>query len=137
MQGQYVSKNYYTYVQRIASIASAASANGAFNVDGDSDFYWTKLCVYALDGSNGTTVLEQLLAGVTLLLRNETSGRAYSSAAVPLAMIAGDGRLPFILPMETFWPAKATISYDLANITDDTTYAPFYLAFIGYKAFLA
>lgn len=132
----YAAKNTYFYVTSIAaSLAAAASTSSSFNIDGDSDFFWTKLNAYAQVASDGTTVSAQQLPGVTIVVTNTTTGRQYMNAATPLAAISGSGGLPFILPMETFFPAKATITVDYANITDGIAYSQLYLVFVGIKAF--
>lgn len=133
----YAAKNSFVYLTSIAAaLAAAGSTSSSFNIDGDSDFFWSKLNVYAQVASDGTTIDTEQLAGVTIVITNTTSGRQYMNTAVPLPLIAGNGKLPFILPMQTFFPAKATITVDYANITDNTTYSQLFLGFVGIKAFI-
>lgn len=134
---QYAAKNTFFYVTSIAaSLAAAGSTSSSFNIDGDSDFFWTKLNAFAMSADDGTVVDAQELPGVTVIITNQTSGRRYMNSATPLPSISGSGGLPFILPMETYFPAKATITVDYQNITDNKTYTDLYLVFVGIKAFL-
>lgn len=133
----YAAKNSFFYVTNIAaSLAAAGSTSSSFNIDGDSDFFWTKLQAFAQVGSDGSTVSAQQLPGVSIIITNQTSGRQYMNQATPIAAISGSGGLPFILPMETYFPAKATITVDYQNITDNTAYSQLFLVFVGIKAFL-
>jgi hypothetical protein len=135
LQG-YTAKNFYIYnVATTASLTAGNSTTVSFNVDGDSDFFWTKFNAFANDGNSGTTYSAQDLPGVTALITNTTSGRNYSSTAVPLPNYAGTAQFPFILPQMTFVPAKANIQIQLLNITAGTTYTVIHLSFIGIKAF--
>lgn len=135
---RYSAKNSFVYQSGIAaSLGTSGSTASTFNIDGDSDFFWTKFCAYALVSDDGTTYSAQVLPAVTIIITNTTNGRQYMNAAVPLANIAGTAQLPFILPQVTFFPSKATISIQYQNISDNATYSVLSLSFIGIKAFLA
>lgn len=132
----YTSKNFFVYeVFTTSTLTSGSSTTVNFTTDGDSDFFWTKLNAFANVADDGTTYSAQELPGVTALINNTTSGRNYSTAAVPLPNIAGTAQFPFILPQITFIPAKANIQIQLANITDNKSYTVIHLSFIGVKAF--
>ena len=134
----YRAKNSFTYVtpDLSASLAPAASTTFSFNIDGDSDFFWTKLTAFANIGNDGTDYSTQELPGVTLLITNNTTGRNYSNNPVALASYAGTAQLPFIVPMMTYWQSKATITIAVANVTDNDTYTRLQLAFHGIKGYL-
>lgn len=132
----YVTKNSFTYMTSIAaSLAPAGSTTSTFNIDGDSDFFWTKLNVHATTGNDATTFDAEVLPEVNIIITNTTSGRQYMNQATPVSSIGGNGRLPFLLPMVTYFPAKATIQISYLNASDNATYTTLYLSFIGIKAF--
>lgn len=134
---KYVSKNAFTYGTSIsAPLAPNASATSSFNIDGDSDFYWSKLAVHGVSGDDGTTYDAELLPEVNIIITNTTTGRQFMNQGIPVSSIAGNGRLPFILPMVTYFPAKSTIKIDYLNASDNQTFSDLYLSFIGIKAFL-
>lgn len=136
-ESKYVAKAFFTYDLHItSSLANAASTTVSLNVAADSDFYWSKTAIYAQSASDGTTQANQLVPGVTLLITNTITGRQYMNEATPAANIAGTAQLPFILPMRTLWESMTTITVQIANVTDNTTYSELYLSFIGIKAFL-
>lgn len=134
----YVAKMAFTYEADTAASFAATSGSAilTFNIDGDSDFFWTKTAVFALVGSAGTDVQSQEVPAVTALVTNTTNGRSYSNNPVPLPSMAGSGQLPYILPQVTYWPAKATITVQLAAISTNKTYSSIRISFHGIKAFL-
>jgi len=131
----YAARNFFTYETDIlAALNPGAPSNLTFNIAGDSDFFWTKFAAFALVGGAATTRDTDQLPAVTVLITNTTTGRQYSSSAVPLPNIAGTGVLPFILPQITMWQRKSTIQVQLQNI-GNATYTNLMLSFHGIKAF--
>lgn len=133
----YKAKNSFTYVtpDLSASLAPAASTSFSFNIDGDADFFWTKLTAFANVANDGTSYSLQELPGITALITNNETGRNYSNGAVALPGYAGTAQLPFVLPMMTYWQAKSTLTISVTNVTDDTTYTRLQLQFHGIKAY--
>jgi hypothetical protein len=132
----YVGSTFFAYESDIpsAGLAAGASTQLSFNVAGDSDFFWTKFCAFALVGGAATTRTNDQLPAVTLSITNTTTGRQYSNAPVPLANMAGTGVFPFILPMVVLWQAFATIQINLSN-EGNTAYSNLQLTFFGIKAY--
>jgi hypothetical protein len=134
---KYSARTFFNYESDItATLAAGVSVTQSFNIAGDSDFFWTKFCVFAEVGGAATTASAAQVPDVTMLLINTTTGRQYSSSATPLANMAGNGQFPFILPMITMWQAKSTISVQLAN-QGNAAYTNLQLSFLGIKAFFA
>ncbi len=132
----YASRNFFAYEADLPAgqtLAPAGTVQLTFNIAGDSDFFWTKFAVSGLVDGAAASVAE--VTAVSMLLTNTTTGRQYSSSAVPLSNMAGTGQLPFILPQITMWQRKSTIVAQLLNLSSDTTYSNFYLSFLGIKAF--
>jgi len=133
--GNYVASTFFTYESDIVATLDAGDATQlTFNIAGDSDFFWTKFCAFALVGGAATTRSADQLPAVTMLLTNTTTGRQYSNNPVPLPNMAGNGVFPFILPMVVLWQAFATIQINLAN-EGNADYSNLQLSFIGIKAF--
>jgi hypothetical protein len=133
----YASRNFFVYESDFpagVSLAPGQSVNETFNIAGDSDFFWTKFAVSSL-ASDGDASGIAAVPALNILITNTTTGRQYSTSAVPLANIAGTGKLPFILPQITMWQRKSTIQVALQNLSSDTTYAAVFLSFLGIKAF--
>ena len=135
---KYFYKDDFTYnVGLTGSLAANASQSTTFNIDGDSDFFLVKTTVHALVADDGTTYSANILASVTVLITDTTSGRALMNEPVPLPNVAGTAQLPFIWPIVRLFAAKSTIKVDFANMTDNTTYSDIELSFVGIKAFFA
>ncbi len=126
---QYTARNFYIYeVATTASLAPGNSTSLNFTVDKDSDFFWTKFNAFANQGNDGTVYSLQELPGVSALITNTSSGRNFSSAAVPLPNMAGTAQFPFILPQMTLIPATSSIQIQLNNFTDNDTYTLIHLS---------
>jgi hypothetical protein len=138
----YLFRSFYNYeVDTLPQYPAGLAPNGGqavvtFNIAKDSDFFWTKLGVFASVGADGTVVSNEQLPSVNILLVNATNGRQYMNAPTPIANVSGSGRLPFILPVATLWEALTTIQVTLQNVSDNLTYSNIQLSFLGIKAFL-
>ncbi len=130
----YLKKDFFTYVTGpAATLAVAGSTTSTFNIDGDSDFFWTKMCSFALSADSGGTYLELAVASVDIIITDTTSGRQLMNSQVPVSSIAGTGQIPFILPIERYMESKSTIKVDYFNVGVEITLLR--LSFIGIKAF--
>lgn len=133
----YVARTYFVYESdTTATLNAGTGVPLTFNIAGDSDFFWTKFTAFALVGSTATTRSADQLPAVTALVTNTTTGRSYSSSAVPLPNQAGTAQFPFILPQITLWPKKSTIQIQLQNV-GNANYTNIFLSFMGIKAFTA
>ena len=106
-------------------------------LDADSDFLWQKFTVYADVGDDGQAADTAVVPGITITIKDTASGRDLMNNAVPLAALAGNGQLPFILPTPKIFQSRGTIQVNVQNITDNITYSSLYLEFIGTKLFLS
>lgn len=135
--GRYLKKDDFTYVTGpAATLNAAASTTSTYNIDGDSDFFWTKACVFALSTDFDGTYFTQTLPAVDIIITDTTSGRQLMNSQVPITSVAGTGQIPFILPIERFFAAKSTVKIDYFNV-GDANITLLRLSFIGIKAFIA
>lgn len=131
---QYGAKDYFVYSAVLnGGLASGATDVASFNVDKDSDFLWTKATYWATDGT-GVTSATRLIPGVTITIKDTTSGRDIMTAPVPIPAMFGTGELPFILPVPKLLPATSTITVNFASL-DDANYSYIGLFFHGPKLF--
>lgn len=121
----YFAKDFFTYEVDITStIAASGSTTSTFTVQADSDFLWTK-AAYIQTGT-----------GVPAILIQDTgSGRNLMTQAVPVASIFGTGQLPFILPRQRIFVARATVTVTITNLDAVNTITSLRLSFIGEKGF--
>ena len=133
---RYLKKDFFTYVTGpAAALASSGSTSSTFNIDGDSDFFWTKFTVFALSTDFDGTYLTQTLPSVDITITDTTSGRQLMNSQVPVSSIAGTGQIPFILPIERYMESKSTIKIDYFN-SGSVEMTLLRLSFIGIKAFI-
>jgi hypothetical protein len=133
---EYGAKDYFVYsIVRPAGIAPAGTDAGSFNVDQDSDFLWQKATYFVMVANDGFLDGTRPIPGITVTIKDTTSGRDIMTTPVPIPAMFGTGELPFILPVPKLLPKVSTITVNFANITDNTTYSYVGLFFHGQKLF--
>lgn len=133
LQALFGIRDFFVYELDFTALAAAGTATGSFTVQADSNFLWQYGAYYADKANDGTTVANQEVAGCTVTIQDQSSGRQLMSAAVPVPSIFGNGNLPFLLPTPRFFRAQTQVSVNIANITDAITYTRVMLQFIGTK----
>lgn len=134
---KYMAKDFFVYqIPFTSAIAAGGQATNQVTLDADADFLWQKFTCYAAVGSDGQTESTRVVPGLSVIITDTASGRQLMNSAVPLAALIGTGPLPFILPTPKIFQSRGTISAQLQNLTDNTTYSQVYLAFVGTKLFL-
>lgn len=134
---KYMAKDFFVYqIGFTAALAPAGTASSQVTLDADSDFLWQKFTGYAQVASDGMTASSLVVPGVSVVITDTASGRQLMNAAVPLPALMGTGPLPFILPTPKIFQSRGTITVNITNITDNTTYSELFLDFVGTKLFL-
>lgn len=125
-------EDYYVYLSSFGNIATTASATANIQVQADASFEW--LMSTCSGNLNGVTqpASDASIIPVTVQIIDTGAGRSLSSAGVPINMIAGTGKQPYILPISRIFQANATIQVTATNYGADT-WNNLYLAFIGRK----
>ena len=124
-QDPYFAKDFFVYeLDMTVSLAALATTTLNFTIQADSDFLWTK----------GTFI--QTGTGVPAIIIQDTgSGRNLSTQAVPVANFFGTGQLPFILPRQRIFVARATVNVTVTNLDAVNAVTTLRLSFIGEKGF--
>lgn len=131
---QYVN-DFYVYSALIASIAAGAQQTVNISIEADSDFTWIKSTVFAALAGAAQTDATAVLPQATVQVQDSGSGRLLQNIAIPVSSIAGNGQLPFVLPIPRVFKARSTISLTFANISAAETYTNLRFALIGFKTF--
>jgi len=129
-----INKDFYVYEQDFDLLASGSSATGNVNIQADSDFVLQKLTVFADIAGAAQLSDSRVVPLCSLQVTDSGSGRQLFESAVPVPAIFGNGELPFILPTPKLFPARSTITLNVANFSAATTYN-LKFALIGYKVF--
>ena len=127
---------YYIYqTPNIASLANGASSTNVIQFDIDSVFCWMRLtCVPDIAGAVQTTS-STVLPLVTLQITDTGSGTNFFNNPVPLPNVAGDARLPYVLPTPQFIQPAASLQFAFTNYSAATTYANLRLQLHGFKVY--
>lgn len=116
------------------AVVAGTAAQGAIQIQADSDFELTKFTMFADIGLANETESSRVLPLVTIQITDTGTGRALFSSPVPIPAIMGDGRIPFILPVPKIFSANASVAVQVANFSGATDYN-LRLCLIGAKIF--
>ena len=117
------------------SLANGSTLTDSITIQADSDFVLRKITYFADIAGAAQTESGRIVALVNCNLTDNASGRSLMSEAVPLDAIAGEGKLPSIIPLEgRLFKSKSTVTMDLNNFSSSTTYK-IRVVLAGYKVF--
>ncbi len=134
-QKQFI-KDHYIYIADFGTINFGDTATTAINIETDAEFILVKMGAQATIAGAAQTSDSRVIPLCDLTINDTGSGRNLQNSAVPLDLITGDGKLPFVFPVPRKFRQNATITLTLLNITAATNYADVKIALIGYKKFL-
>ncbi len=98
----------------------------------DSDFVCTGLSGYGrIQGDTMLTQNPAMLCQIT----DEASGRTFWDRPAPMAMIAGQGGFPFMLPSPWVIRPRSTVRVDATAARAGATFNGFYFVFHGGRIF--
>lgn len=134
--GQKYVNDHYIYVAEITSTLNAgAQQTVTINIEADSNFTWVKSAVFASLAGAAQTQATQVLPQVEVQIQDSGSGRLLQNLPVPVSSMAGNGQLPFVLPVPRLFKARSTISFTFTNNSAAENYSVFALSLIGFKTF--
>jgi hypothetical protein len=128
---------FFTYqTPNIASLANGASSgNQIIQFDNNSTFLWLRATVVADIAGAVQTNSTEVIPLCTIQITDTGNGMSFMNAPIPLAAIAGEARLPFILPVPQFIQPNASYSFNFTNYSAATTYANLRYQLIGFRMF--
>jgi hypothetical protein len=130
-----LAEDFFVYLVSIGNLAAAAAAIGNVQIQADADFEWQMTSFFAVEhGAVAGQMLDTVQIPITVQITDSGTSRMLLSAPVPLSMIAGIGRQPFILPVPRIFQSKSNIQVTFLNF-GAAAYDYVNLAFIGRKIF--
>jgi hypothetical protein len=133
-QAQELRRDFFVYTITFDDLASGAAAQGAIQIQADSDFEMQKLTAFADIAGAVQTDATRVLPLVTIQLQDTGTGRNLFSAPVAVPGLFGDGQIPFILPTSKWFTRNASVAVQVANFSAATTY-DLRIYLIGSKVF--
>lgn len=128
-------KDFYIYTARVQNLAPGVSSTQTINIEADANFVAVKMAYMADIAGAAQTNDSRVLPLVRVQIRDSGSGRSLQNIPVPINSVAGQGELPFVLPIPREFSANASINFSFENYSVATTYANVELSLIGYKRF--
>lgn len=125
--------DYYTYL--VPGTLAFAPGNLTQNlpIQADSNFILSKLSFAADIAAAAQTDSTRVLPLVKVQISEV--GTSLFSDFIPLVALAGDGRLPYVLPVARQFAANSSITVQLTNYAAATTYN-LYFVLHGWKEYL-
>ena len=127
-------RDFFAYTLTFASLLAGTAAQGAIQIQSDSDFELSKFTMFADIAQAAQTEATRVLPLVTIQITDTGTGRSLFSSLLPIPAIMGDGRIPFILPVPKIFSANASVAVQVANFANATDYN-LRLLLIGAKIF--
>lgn len=135
-RGKMIGKRFYAYSTLHNAVAANASDTQTVTIASDSDFYLSKMTMFAHISGAVQTDSSRVLPLATVTLTEISSGNQMFDSAIPIPAVFGDGQIPFILPHPKLFEAKSALTVNVANFSAATTYT-IYLNFLGYRVYYA
>jgi hypothetical protein len=135
---KYSALDFFTYdlfLPAGTTLAPAANVPLTVNIDASADFFWLKATQHATVGNASTTNSAIQIPECNVLITDTGTGYQLMNAQVPIYNLFGTAELPFILPVEKFFGARAQIQVQVFNVSTGTTYSSLHLSLIGLKAY--
>jgi hypothetical protein len=155
--GFYKARQVYVYEVDFPGGFSPGQFNldATFQIQNDSDFFWTELTVFALDNNSDLPTRDtDILPALVFQVTDIATGRRYDSTldnlagltasgvgtvAPPVPNLAGNAQIPFLLTEPVLWEKntvlKVTVNDEAAAGGANGVYAIAHFSFIGIKAF--
>lgn len=126
-------RDHYVYVAQVKVLAAGAVLTDIINIETDSSFTLVKMSVMADTAGGAQTENSRIVPLVRLSIKDGGSGRNLQDEPVDISSIAGNGQLPFVLPVPRIFKPNSSISFSFENYSAATTYDTVSLALVGYK----
>lgn len=137
-QNPKITESFYIYTVALAATLNAGAQQSIqLSIEADSNFNWVKTAFFASLAGAAQTAASLVIPQVTVSILDSGSGRNLQSNPVPVTSMAGNGQLPFVLPIEQVFKARSTITFTLLNTSAAENYSVLNLSLIGYKTFFA
>lgn len=119
----------------IATLAAGANSQQPVQFDQDSVFVWQKIAYFADLAGAVQTDSSRVLPLVTMQITDSGNSQGYFNAPIPLPAVAGDGRLPGVLPAPMYCRPNSTLLFNFTNFSAATPYNNLRVQLIGIKLF--
>lgn len=128
--------DYFWYATTPAAISTVApNAQSLIQLDADSQFAWLATSYQANIAAAALTEATNVIPLVTVNIQDGGSGKYLSSAPLPLAAIAGDGKRPYRLIGPRIFQPSATVNFNWVNAVAAGTSYTITLVFHGVKLY--
>jgi len=131
-------RDFYAYQASFTGLAGTVGtqATDIVSIEADANFYLTKIAGNGLIADDAPTVAPfGVIPAVSVQINDTGSGRNLFNEPVPMAAIAGQAGLPFVLDYPRLIHRNSTLQVTVSALSDNATYSDIFLTFIGFKVY--
>lgn len=125
----------YFIVFAIGNLAAGATYNTNQTVPQDSRFEWMRSTWYGNLHGGTPPFSDSIQLNVNIFVTDTGSGRQLMNAPIPIPMLSGLGKLPFINPTSRIFNATSTIQISGANFDATSQFDNIYFLMLGRKIY--
>jgi len=119
----------------IGNLAAGATYNNSQLVPQDSRFEWMRSTWYGNLHGATPPFNDSIQLNVNIFITDTGSGRQLMTAPVPIPMLSGLGKLPFINPTSRIFNATSTIQINGTNFDAVSQFDNIYFLMLGRKLY--
>lgn len=130
-------KDWFCYPVRFTAVAPDDADTLTIQIDAASDFFLTALTQFTMVDGNTAIITSSsyVIPEATVQIQDQGSNRNLFNAAVPLALVAGDGNHPHRLIHPRLFYRNSAISITLTNLDDTNTYSNIWINLEGFRIY--
>lgn len=115
------------------TLAPGATAIAQVQIEQDSAFEWNLTTITASDNATDAALNPP---NISVQIIDSSTGRKLSNDPVPVSLIAGTGKFPYVLPFPRRFMPKSTVTVSFTNFDTAKTYKLIQLNMVGRKLFM-
>ena len=119
----------------IGNLAAGATYNTSQTVPQDSRFEWMRSTWFGNLHGGTPPFSDSIQLNVNIFITDSGSGRQLMNAPIPIPMLSGIGKLPFINPTSRIFNATSTIQISGANFDATSQFDNIFFLMLGRKIY--
>ena len=132
---QIIHKESFIYSAITAVLNASGQATVNIDFEADSTFVWQKTTFVAFDAAGAPlTADSEIIPNVNVFMRDTGSGKNLMQLPVNIAQLAGNAKLPYMVPLAYQFEPKSTLQVQYTN-NHATAYSNFGIVLHGVKLY--
>lgn len=126
-------EDFYAYTVNSGSLAAGGTATVQIPIEADTEFALVKMTQFSDIAGAAQTEDSRVLPLVTIQITDGSNSRALLSNPTAIPALFGDGKIPYILPIQRRFRPNSVITLSFVNFSAATTYPNVRITLHGIK----